>query len=108
MSKFPSEPELSALIENLNQKRPVPDHNNAKSLLVTYSRVFRSASSALEFARNIMLNDNEHLTGGCSQDSVGPLWWIGVRVNKLEKWRSGGGFHRRANRDPEKTKEEML
>lgn len=108
MSKFPTEAQLSELAKELNSEKPLPNNSNAEEMLAIYSRAFRSFEDALAFANNIMLNDGEVLIGGNTVDSIGPLWWTGVCVDRLERWRSNGGFHHSARKDPEAPEADML
>ena len=108
MSKFPTEAQLSELARELNTVKPLPNKTNAEETLVSYSRTFRNYDEALAFANNIMLNDGEVLIGGNSADAIGTLWWTGVCVDRLERWRANGGYHHSARLDPEVPKTEML
>lgn len=108
MSQFPTEQQIAVFASNLTKEQPVPTKNSAEALLVSYTRVFRRSEDALEFAQNILLGDGESLIGGQSEDSVGPLWWAGIQVDKFERWRAKGGFHHAASLDPESPENEML
>jgi hypothetical protein len=48
--------------------------------------VFRSREAAEAFIPHVRLNEDQHLVGGYTRDSVGPLWWVGVQVGDLDRW----------------------
>ena len=70
-------------------ERPEQDH-------IVYWHVFRSRESAESFVPSIRLDARQHLVGGCSCDSIGPLWWIGVQVDDLERWGNRAAINKRA------------
>lgn len=49
-------------------------------------KTFRSENEAVDYSRAIILEEDQHLVGGASRDSAGPLYWIGVQVEDLEAW----------------------
>lgn len=48
--------------------------------------VFRSRQQAECFLPGVKLMNDQHLVGGYTRDSIGPLWWIGVQVCDLHAW----------------------
>lgn len=60
-------------------QNPVEEH-------VVFWRTFRSADQAVAFSHAIQLGEGQELVGGCTRDSVGELFWIGVHVDDLAKW----------------------
>lgn len=108
MSKAPNTQQLNALDQQLDVDGPIPRQDDAEMRLVSFSRTFRERAKALQFAQNIELGIGETLIGGCTKDSIGQLWWLGVRLDSVERWRAKGGFHRVAMRDPEIPESEML
>ena len=108
MNKAPTNQELELLKKELQLERPLPHRTNAEELHIAFSHVFRQQDQALNFAKNIMLNDGESLIAGRAQDSIGNLWWLGVRITDLERWRTQGGYHHIALRDPEAPENNML
>lgn len=48
--------------------------------------VFRSREAAEAFVPGVKLTESQHLVGGYTRDSVGPLWWVGVQVDDLDRW----------------------
>lgn len=70
-----------------------PDQNN-----IVYWRVFRSKESAESFIPSIRLEAHHHLVGGYSRDSVGPLWWVGVQVESLDRWGNRTAINKHAGK----------
>lgn len=68
----------------LSRRRPLPLDPVAERVVMW--RVFRSDEEAHTFARHIRLEPTQHLTGGMTEDSVGPLYWIGVEVDDVARW----------------------
>ena len=48
--------------------------------------VFRSKEQAEAFLPGVRLGGGQHLVGGYTRDSVGPLWWVGVQVEDVAHW----------------------
>ncbi|WP_018953678.1 hypothetical protein [Thioalkalivibrio sulfidiphilus] len=48
--------------------------------------VFRSREAAEAFMPHVKLAEGQQLVGGYTRDSVGPLWWVGVQVDDLDRW----------------------
>lgn len=48
--------------------------------------VFRTREQAEAFLPGIRLGEGQHLVGGYTRDSVGPLWWLGVQVEDIRRW----------------------
>ena len=78
----------------LTQHRPLPEKGQAHNIVQWH--VFRSLMEADEYANHVKLGAGQHCVGGCDQDSVGRLWWVGVEVDDLASWgnRSAINKHR--------------
>ncbi len=108
MPKPATRQQLDELATQLNNERDLPHRANAEQLHVAYSHVFRHPEDALSFAKNILMGEGESLIGGHTEDSIGDLWWVGVRIDDIEQWRANGGFHHVARQDPEAPGNDML
>lgn len=108
MEQAPTSHQLARLEKDLQEDKTLPSRKNAEQLQIAYSHVFRKIDDALAFANNIMLGPGQELVGGRTEDSIGNLWWIGVRYEDIEQWRANGGYHHAATFDPEAPKNEML
>jgi len=108
MKKTATSQQLQALAKELNNEQPLPNRKNTEQLQISCSHVFREREKLLGFAKNIMLDDDESLIAGHARDSVGDLWWLGVHIADLERWRAKGGFHHIAMQDPEVPENSML
>ncbi|RMD69805.1 MAG: hypothetical protein D6819_05975 [Gammaproteobacteria bacterium] len=91
-TRFPSEEAIVALEEKLHDDHPLPRDPAAEGIV--YWHVFRRPQDALAFARHILLEPGESLTGGRSEDRIGSLWWIGVQVRDWAIWRRHRAIHR--------------
>ncbi|MDH5258196.1 MAG: hypothetical protein OEX07_09305 [Gammaproteobacteria bacterium] len=100
--------QLKVIENQFNVERALPTKESIKQLHVSYSHVFRSPESALAFTRGIMLGKGETVIAGHTRDSVGDLWWLGIRVDDFGQWKNNGGYHHAARRDPETPAEQML
>lgn len=78
MSVYPSTETLAALEARLKAPRPLPADPVAERIVSWH--VFRRQEEAREFGRHILLGKGEELIGGLTRDSLGPLYWVGVRV----------------------------
>lgn len=47
---------------------------------------FRHREDAAGFIPSIRLTEDQALVGGHTEDSLGPLWWVGVHVGNLGRW----------------------
>lgn len=56
--------------------------------------VFRTRDQAAAFLPSIKLADGQSLVGGYTRDSVGPLWWLGVQVDDVERWGNRGSVNK--------------
>lgn len=56
--------------------------------------VFRTRRRAEDFMRAIRVGDGQSLVGGYTRDSVGPLWWLGVQVEDVERWGNAGAVNK--------------
>ena len=104
----PSAKQIEMIKRELQLEGPFPTKTNAEKLRVSFSHLFRNPETALRFAKNILLNPDESIISGCTRDSVGALWWIGIKVDTLEQWQKNGGYHHSALHDPETPEENML
>ena len=80
-------------VDFLFQERSLP--GKAGKGNVVQWQVFRSRDAAVEHVRSIRLSSGQHLVGGYSRDSVGPLWWVGVRVENLDTWGNKQAINKR-------------
>ncbi|RMD67748.1 MAG: hypothetical protein D6819_10905 [Gammaproteobacteria bacterium] len=76
----------------LHDPHPLP--RDPASQGIVYWHVFRRPQDALAFARHILLEPGEALTGGRSADRLGPLWWVGVEVEDWTLWEGRQPVHR--------------
>lgn len=81
--------------EFLSQERSLPG-KTGKGNVVQWC-VFRSKEAAIEHVRAVRLSPGQHLVGGYSRDSIGPLWWIGVRVDSLSDWGNKSAINKRGS-----------
>lgn len=77
----------------LNEMREAPSIQPMENV-VNWS-IFRRRSEAEDYIHNIRLGKDQILVGGQGRDSIGPYWWVGVRVQDLEKWGSPHAVHKR-------------
>ncbi len=68
----------------LERPRPLPQDPVDEH--VVFWRTFRNPDQAVAFSHAIRLGEGQDLVGGCTRDSVGELFWIGVHVDDLAKW----------------------
>jgi len=108
MSQFPSQEQLRSLSIELAVDRPLPHQKDAIEQRIVYWHVFRRQEDALTFARHIQMPADEQLVGGKGHDSIGPLYWVGVQVECLEKWGNRAAVHKIDFNDPENPKSPML
>lgn len=108
MRNAPDPNMLEKLAAQLSIESPVPTRHDAEQRLISCSYMFRDKEKALQFSRDIKLSRFESLAGGYTEDSIGRLWWLGVKISNSDHWRSGGGFHRFARQDPEIPGNKML
>ncbi|MGA7799660.1 MAG: hypothetical protein WCC36_02525 [Gammaproteobacteria bacterium] len=107
MTQFPSKEILEELDKALDKEQPLPNQDPVGQHIVNW-HVFRRRESALKFAGNIMLEPGAMLVGGNTSDSVGKLWWVGVRVEDMEKWGQRSAMHINARMDPHNPGSSML
>jgi hypothetical protein len=55
-----------------------------------------------------MLGKGEELVGGVTRDSLGPLYWVGVRVEDIETWGDRRAINKTDFVDPQNPKSPML
>lgn len=106
MERAPSEEELKALADQLDQERSLPgksQHNR-----VVYWHVFRRSEDAWDMAGHVRLGKGDHLVGGKTRDSIGALWWVGVEVDDLAAWGNRAAVHKVDKVDPENPDSPML
>jgi len=81
----------------LEQERSLPDGSGTSPVVQWH--VFRRREDAEAFVPAIQLAAGQQLVGGYSRDSVGPLWWVGVKVEDISRWGNVGAIHKHAGRD---------
>lgn len=68
----------------LNHESALPE-GHAKDGVVQW-HVFRSKQQAEAFIPAVRLGAGQSLVGGYTRDSIGPLWWVGVKVEDVSGW----------------------
>lgn len=106
MSVYPSTETLAALEARLKAPRPLPADPVAERIVSWH--VFRRQEEAREFGRHILLGKGEELIGGLTRDSLGPLYWVGVRVEDIEAWGDRRAINKTDFVDPQNPKSPML
>jgi hypothetical protein len=81
----------------LLQYRPLPQRSRPHRVVTWH--VFRTPGEAQAYATGIRLGSGQQITGGHDEDSVGPLWWIGVEVDDLNAWGNRDAVNKHAG-DP--------
>lgn len=76
---------------------PLPSGDGSDG--VVHWHVFRNHEQAQQFTSCIRLGEGQSLVGGTTNDSVGKLWWLGVRVEDIERWGNRQALHKHAARD---------
>ncbi|MFO8155708.1 MAG: hypothetical protein ACQERR_08455 [Pseudomonadota bacterium] len=76
----------------LDQPRPLPTGHGEDNIVQWH--VFRSRAGAEAFAPHIMLEGDQQLVGGQTEDSIGTLWWLGVHVDNLADWGNHDAVHK--------------
>ncbi len=66
---------------------------------IVHWHVFRRLDEAERFIPCIKLGEGQQLVGGRSHDSVGEFWWLGVRVDDLDRWGSRQSINKHAVSD---------
>lgn len=61
--------------------------------------VFREQEQARRFLPSIRLAEGQSLIGGRTRDSLGTLWWLGVRVDDVERWGNRRALNKHAASD---------
>lgn len=107
MAHFPSTEILQALEKEIDRHAALPNQDPVRERIVNW-HVFRRRDSALKFARNIMIESGVSLIGGNTSDSVGSLWWVGIRVDNLERWGHKSAIHMNDRVDPQHPGSPML
>lgn len=79
--------------ELLDHELALPD-GHGKDRVVQW-HVFRTRRRAEDFMRSIRVGDGQCLVGGYTRDSVGPLWWLGVQVEDVERWGNSAAVNKR-------------
>lgn len=79
--RFPAREQVVSLLRN---ERPLPSDPLAERVVLW--RTFRDPREALEFSHGVMLGKGQDLVGGVTEDNLGPLYWLGVRVDDIAKW----------------------
>lgn len=68
----------------LDRMNPLPQGHGDDRIVQWHC--FRNRSEAAGFAASIRLAEDQQIVGGQAEDSLGPLWWVGVRVDDLGHW----------------------
>ena len=76
---------------------PLPSGDGSDG--VVHWHVFRDPELARRFLPSIRLTDAQSLVGGRTEDSVGTLWWLGVRVDDIERWGNRQALNKHAASD---------
>lgn len=77
--------EMMEMESILDEQRSLPQGRGQDGIVQW--RYFRRREDAVKHLHNaIRLADDQTLVGGCSQDSLGPLWWVGVKVGNVGDW----------------------
>lgn len=63
---------------------PLPSLDNGEG--VVHWHAFRLREQAEAFLPSVRLAEGQNLVGGYTEDSVGVLWWVGVRVDDVDRW----------------------
>lgn len=107
MGQFADGKELDNAMQGLDSQRPLPNEDPAASHIV-YWHVFRHKDEVRAFARQVMLDAGEHLISGTARDSIGQLWWLGIKVDDLEAWGNRRSINKTDAYDPESPDSPML
>lgn len=78
----------------LGEERSLPDAAGRSNVVQWH--VFRRREEAEAFVPAVRLGAGQALVGGYSRDSVGPLWWVGVRVADIGRWGNAGAINKHA------------
>lgn len=81
----------------LAQERPLPSVGGGEGIVNWH--VFRQREAALKFIPGIRLGEGQEIVGGHTADSLGELWWVGVRVADIERWGNRQAVHKHAHRE---------
>ena len=81
----------------LDSDAPLPRGDGSDG--VVHWHVFRSREQAEQFTTCIRLDEGQSLVGGVTNDSVGKLWWLGVRVDDIERWGNRQALNKHAASD---------
>jgi hypothetical protein len=76
---------------------PLPSGDGSDG--VVHWHVFRDPDLARQFVPSIRLSEGQILVGGRTEDSVGSLWWLGVRVDDIERWGNRRALNKHAASD---------
>lgn len=68
----------------LNQTKDLPEGHGKDGIVQWHC--FRNREAAAAFIPSIRLGRDQQLVGGSTRDSLGPLWWVGVRIDDLTQW----------------------
>lgn len=66
---------------------------------IVHWHAFRQREQAERFRPSVHLAQGQTLVGGYTQDSMGPLWWLGVRVEDVERWGNRQALNKHAASD---------
>ncbi len=68
----------------LSQSRNLPEDPQKERIVLW--KIFRNKDDAHEYSQHILLEDDQRIVGGSSNDSAGDFFWLGVEVEDLEAW----------------------
>lgn len=71
-------------VDLLDHELALPE-GHGKDRVVQW-HVFRTKAQAEAFLPGVRLAEGQSLVGGYTRDSVGPLWWVGVQVDDVDRW----------------------
>lgn len=73
-----------ALDDLLDHAHRLPEGHGKDGIV--HWHCFRQREAAVAFIPSIRLDREQQLVGGRTEDSLGPLWWVGVRIPDLDQW----------------------
>lgn len=81
---MPRQPDIDTVRRLLNQPRSLPQ-DPVRERVVMW-KGFRTLDAAATYSTAVMLGQGQEIVAGKTSDSIGDLYWIGVRVDDLAKW----------------------
>jgi hypothetical protein len=80
-------------VDMLSHELALPEGRGRDNVVQWHA--FRSRSAAESFLPGMHLGEGQRLVGGYTRDSIGPLWWVGVQVDDVERWGNRGAVNKR-------------